>query len=51
VGWECGCRLSLPDAGELFNSGQLKNGDKLLMMVPESARFNYAYTLMTVVEL
>lgn len=34
---------------ELFNSGQLKKGDKLLMMVPESARFNYAHILFTVV--
>jgi 3-oxoacyl-[acyl-carrier-protein] synthase III len=34
---------------ELFNSGKLKKGDTLLMMVPESARFNYAYALLTVV--
>jgi 3-oxoacyl-[acyl-carrier-protein] synthase-3 len=34
---------------EIFNSGKLKKGDTLLMMVPESARFNYAYMLMTVV--
>jgi 3-oxoacyl-[acyl-carrier-protein] synthase III len=34
---------------ELFNSGSLKKGDTLLMMVPESARFNYAYVHMTVV--
>lgn len=34
---------------ELFNSGKLKEGDQLLMMVPESARFNYAYLLLTVV--
>ncbi len=34
---------------EIFNSGRLKKGDTLLMMVPESARFNYAYMLMTVV--
>jgi 3-oxoacyl-[acyl-carrier-protein] synthase III len=34
---------------EIFNSGNLKKGDKLLMMVPESARFNYAHILMTVV--
>jgi 3-oxoacyl-[acyl-carrier-protein] synthase III len=34
---------------EFFNSGKLKKGDKLLMMVPESARFNYAYVLMTAV--
>lgn len=34
---------------ELFYSGRLKKGDTLLMMVPESARFNYAYVLLTVV--
>ncbi len=34
---------------EIFNSGKLKKGETLLMMVPESARFNYAYMLMTVV--
>jgi 3-oxoacyl-[acyl-carrier-protein] synthase-3 len=34
---------------ELFHSGRLKKGDTLLMMVPESARFNYAYIMMTVV--
>jgi 3-oxoacyl-[acyl-carrier-protein] synthase-3 len=34
---------------EIFNSGALKKGDKLLMMVPESARFNYAHVLLTVV--
>ncbi len=34
---------------EIFHSGKLKKGDKLLMMVPESARFNYAHVLLTVV--
>jgi 3-oxoacyl-[acyl-carrier-protein] synthase-3 len=34
---------------ELFHSGKLKKGDTLLMMIPESARFNYAYVLLTVV--
>lgn len=34
---------------ELFYSGKLKKGEKLLMMVPESARFNYAHILLTVV--
>ena len=34
---------------EIFNSGKLKKGDTILMMVPESARFNYAYSLLTVV--
>lgn len=35
---------------ELFNSGRLKAGDKLLMMVPESARFNYGFALLTAVD-
>ena len=35
---------------ELFHSGKLKKGDQLLMMIPESARFNYGYVLLTVVE-
>jgi 3-oxoacyl-[acyl-carrier-protein] synthase-3 len=34
---------------ELFNSDQLKKGDILLMMIPESARFNYGYVLLTAV--
>lgn len=34
---------------EIFNSGKLKKGDTLLMMVPESARFNYGFALLTVV--
>jgi 3-oxoacyl-[acyl-carrier-protein] synthase III len=34
---------------ELFNSGKLKQDDQLLLMIPESARFNYAYVLLTVV--
>lgn len=34
---------------ELFNSGKLNKGDQILMMIPESARFNYAYILLTVV--
>ena len=34
---------------EMFNSNKLKKGDTLLMMVPESARFNYAYVHLTVV--
>src|SRR5688572_1554315 len=34
---------------ELFNSGKLKKDDQLLLMIPESARFNYAYVLLTVV--
>ncbi|MBW7868316.1 MAG: beta-ketoacyl-ACP synthase III [Brumimicrobium sp.] len=34
---------------ELLNSGKLKKGDKILLSVPESARFNYVYSLLTVV--
>jgi len=33
---------------ELFHSGKLNKGEKILMMVPESARFSYAYALLTV---
>jgi 3-oxoacyl-[acyl-carrier-protein] synthase III len=32
---------------ELFKSGKLKKGDKILLLVPESARFSYAYGLLT----
>jgi 3-oxoacyl-[acyl-carrier-protein] synthase III len=32
---------------ELFHSGKLKKGDKLLLLVPESARFSYMYSLLT----
>jgi 3-oxoacyl-[acyl-carrier-protein] synthase-3 len=34
---------------ELFHSGKLKAGDKLLLLVPESSRFSYMYSLLTVV--
>lgn len=34
---------------ELFYSGNLKNGQKILISVPESARFSYSYALLTVV--
>ena len=33
---------------ELYNSGNLKKGDKIFLLVPESARFSYAYSLLTV---
>lgn len=33
---------------ELMESGQLKKGQKILLMVPESARFSYCYCLLTV---
>ncbi len=32
---------------ELFHSGKLNKGDKLLMLVPESGRFSYMYSLLT----
>lgn len=34
---------------ELLYSGKLKKGDKILIMIPESARFLYAYVHLTVV--
>lgn len=33
---------------DLFNSGKLKKGDKIMIVVPESARFSYVYGLLTV---
>jgi 3-oxoacyl-[acyl-carrier-protein] synthase III len=33
---------------ELFHSRKLKKGEKLLLLVPESARFSYMYALLTV---
>jgi 3-oxoacyl-[acyl-carrier-protein] synthase-3 len=33
---------------ELFHSGKLKKGDKLLLLVPESSRFSYMYAMLTV---
>ena len=34
---------------ELYDSGRLKKGHNILIMVPESARFSYAYALLKVV--
>lgn len=34
---------------ELFNSGKLKKGEKILLSVPESGRFSYVYGLLEVV--
>jgi len=34
---------------ELFHSGRLQKGQRILVMVPESARFSYAYMYITVV--
>lgn len=33
---------------ELYNSGKLKKGEKILLAVPESARFSYVFALVTV---
>jgi len=33
---------------ELFNSGRLVKGEKLLLVVPESARFSYVFGMLTV---
>ena len=33
---------------ELANSGSLKKGDKILLSVPESARFSYSYAYLSV---
>jgi 3-oxoacyl-[acyl-carrier-protein] synthase III len=33
---------------ELFHSGKLKKGDKIFLLVPESARFSYMFSLLTV---
>ncbi len=33
---------------ELFKSGRLRKGEKILLLVPESARFSYMYALLTV---
>ena len=34
---------------ELFYSDKIKKGQKILMMIPESARFSFSYVLLTVV--
>jgi 3-oxoacyl-[acyl-carrier-protein] synthase-3 len=33
---------------ELFKSGKLEKGNKILLLVPESSRFSYMYGLLTV---
>jgi 3-oxoacyl-[acyl-carrier-protein] synthase III len=33
---------------ELFNSGKLRKGNRILLLVPESGRFSYMYALLTV---
>jgi 3-oxoacyl-[acyl-carrier-protein] synthase III len=32
---------------ELFHSGKLKKGDRMLLLVPESSRFSYMYAMLT----
>lgn len=34
---------------ELMYSGRLRKGEKILVMIPESARFSYCFTMLTVV--
>jgi len=34
---------------EMFKTGKLKKGEKLLLLVPESSRFSYMYAMLTVV--
>ena len=34
--------------GELMHSGKLKVGDQIMLAVPESARFSYVFTWLTV---
>jgi 3-oxoacyl-[acyl-carrier-protein] synthase-3 len=34
---------------ELFHSGKLKKGQKLLCFIPESGRFSHCYMMLTVV--
>jgi 3-oxoacyl-[acyl-carrier-protein] synthase-3 len=34
---------------ELFHSGKLQPDERILLMVPESARFSYSYALLKVV--
>lgn len=33
---------------ELYHSGKIEKGQKILLMIPESARFSYTYVLLTV---
>ena len=34
---------------ELMNKGSFKKGEKVFLMIPESARFSYSFVLLTVV--
>ena len=44
-----GCASVFIMLEELFNNNKINKGDKILCMVPESARFSYAYMLLTAV--
>lgn len=33
---------------EIFNSGKLKKGERILLMIPESSKFSYVYSMLTV---
>lgn len=44
-----GCASVFIMLEELFNNNKISKGDKILCMVPESARFSYAYMLLTAV--
>lgn len=44
-----GCASIFIMLEELFNNNKIQKGDKILCMVPESARFSYAYMLVTAV--
>jgi 3-oxoacyl-[acyl-carrier-protein] synthase-3 len=44
-----GCASIFIMLEELFNNNKIQKGDKILCMVPESARFSYAYMLLTAV--
>ncbi len=44
-----GCAAPFVMLEELFNNNKFKKGDIIILMVPESARFSYAYVKLTVV--
>ena len=44
-----GCASPYIMLEELFSAGKFKKGDVIILMVPESARFSYAYVQLTVV--
>ena len=44
-----GCASPFVMLEELFNNGKIKKGDNIILMIPESARFTYAYVQLTAV--